>query len=66
MLQIWLVFLASAVVIVVAGTKLSRYGDRIAKLTKLGGLWIGVILMAGATSLPEVFTTVSAGLPERA
>jgi cation:H+ antiporter len=32
-----------------------------AKLTGLGGLWIGVIVMAGATSLPEIFTTVSAG-----
>lgn len=58
----WAVFLASAAVIVYAGTKLSRYGDKIANLTGLGGLWIGVVLMAGATSLPEVFTTVSAAL----
>lgn len=60
--MIWLMFVASAVVIVIAGTKLSHYGDRIADLTKLGRLWIGVVLMAAATSLPEVFTTVSAGL----
>jgi cation:H+ antiporter len=58
----WAVFLASAVVIVYAGAKLSHYGDQIATLTGLGGLWIGVVLMAGATSLPEVFTTVSAAL----
>lgn len=57
----WGIFLLSAAVIVYAGTKLSRYGDEIAKLTGLGGLWIGVVLMAGATSLPEIFTTVSAG-----
>jgi cation:H+ antiporter len=31
-------------------------------LTGLGGLWIGVVLMAGATSLPEIFTDVSAAL----
>ena len=62
MLDAWAVFLASAAVIVYAGTKLSRYGDQIADLTGLGGLWIGVVLMAGATSLPEVFTTVSASL----
>jgi len=62
MFAAWTVFLVSAVVIVYAGTKLSRYGDQIADLTGLGGLWIGVVLMAGATSLPEVFTTVSASL----
>lgn len=58
----WATFLLSATVIVYAGTKLSRYGDQIADLTGLGGLWIGVVLMAGATSLPEIFTDVSAAL----
>ncbi len=62
MLISWVFFLASASVIVYAGSKLSHYGDRIADLTGLGGLWIGVILMAGATSLPEIFTDVSAAL----
>jgi cation:H+ antiporter len=57
----WAIFLLSAAVIVYAGTKLSRYGDQIATFTGLGGLWIGVVLMSGATSLPEIFTTVSAG-----
>ena len=56
----WLILAGSAVVIVYAGTKLSRYGDDIADLTGLGRLWIGVVLMAAATSLPELFTTVSA------
>ncbi len=58
----WGLFALSAVTIVIAGTKLSQYGDRIAELTELGRLWIGVLLMAAATSLPEVFTTMSAGL----
>ncbi|MDP1768702.1 MAG: sodium:calcium antiporter [Nitrospirota bacterium] len=58
----WAIFLLSAAVIVYAGAKLSRYGDQIATLTGLGGLWIGVVLMAGATSLPEIFTDVSAAL----
>ncbi len=58
----WVLFFASAAVIVFAGAKLSQYGDRIADLTGLGGLWIGVVLMAGATSLPEIFTDVSAAL----
>jgi len=58
----WIVFAASAAMIVYAGTKLTRYGDQLADLTGLGGLWIGVVLMAGATSLPEIFTDVSAAL----
>jgi cation:H+ antiporter len=58
----WLLFAVSAAVIVYAGTKLSRYGDQIAELSGLGRLWIGVVLMAGATSLPEIFTDVSAAL----
>lgn len=62
MFTAWAIFLVSAAVIVYAGTKLSRYGDQIADLTGLGGLWVGVVMMAGATSLPEVFTTVSASL----
>lgn len=56
-----LLFVVSAGTIVFAGTKLSRYGDQIAELTGLGRLWIGVVLMAAATSLPEVLTTMSAG-----
>lgn len=56
----WLLFLLSALAVVLAGTKLSAYGDRIAEHTGLGGLWIGVVLMAAATSLPEVLTTMSA------
>lgn len=56
-----LFFVVSAGAIVFAGTKLSRHGDQIAELTGLGRLWIGVVLMAAATSLPEVLTTMSAG-----
>jgi len=57
-------FGVSAIIIVISGTKLSEFGDRLARQTGLGGLWIGVVLMAGATSLPEVLTTVSAALLE--
>ena len=55
-------FLLSAVIILIAGTKLSHYADQIAEHSGLGRLWIGVVLLAGATSLPEVFTAVSAVL----
>jgi cation:H+ antiporter len=55
-----LAFLASGVVVVLAGTALARYADAIAEVTKLGRLWIGSVLLAGATSLPELTTDISA------
>jgi len=52
----------------VAGTYLSRYGDVIADKPGLGGTWIGLVLVATVTSLPELVTGVSAvtvaGTPE--
>ncbi len=62
MLVSWIILVLSGAMIVLAGTRLSRYGDQLASLTGIGRLWIGVVLMAAATSLPEVFTTVSACL----
>lgn len=56
---IWLQFIACTVVILYAGTKLSKYGDMIAEKTGLGRTWIGVVLMASVTSLPELITGVS-------
>jgi len=38
----------------------ARYGDIIASKTGLGGVWIGFILLAVVTSLPELFTGISA------
>ena len=55
-----LTFLVSAVVIVIAGTKLAKFGDVLADLTGLGRVWIGALLLAGATSLPEALTCISA------
>lgn len=53
-------FAISALVIIVAGTFLSRYADEIAERTGLGRLLIGSVLLAGATSLPELSVDVSA------
>ncbi len=57
--MIWLAFFLCALAIGVAGSQLSYYGDRIAELTGLTRGWIGLILLATATSLPELFTGVS-------
>lgn len=51
----------SALIFLVA-SRLSRHADTIADETGLGGLWIGTVLLAASTSLPEVFTTVNAAL----
>jgi cation:H+ antiporter len=55
-----LAFIAAGIVVVFAGTALARYGDAIAEATRLGRLWIGSVLLAGATSLPELATDISA------
>ena len=53
-------FLASAAVVVAAGAALTRAADAIAETTGLGRAWIGAVLLAGATSIPEIATYVSA------
>jgi cation:H+ antiporter len=45
-------------VIVVAAYLLAKYGDVIAIRTGLGGMFIGILLMAAATSLPELLTSM--------
>jgi cation:H+ antiporter len=65
----WAIFLISAAAVVLAGSRMSRDGDTIAERTGLGGAWVGAILVAGATSLPELATdiyAVRAGLRELA
>lgn len=54
------IFLASAVAVVVLGTYLAKYGDALASLTGWGRLFVGSILVALATSLPEVSNNITA------
>lgn len=58
--RVYLAFGTGAVVVLVAGTAIARTGDALANQTGLGGSFIGATLVALATSLPEVSTTVSA------
>ncbi len=55
----WLEFAAASALVVVAAVKLAEYGDVISERTGLGGMFIGTLLMAGATSLPELLTTIN-------
>lgn len=59
MILVWLQFAVLAVVIAIAGYWLSRCGEGIARRTNLSAGWIGVILLATVTSLPELVTGVS-------
>lgn len=65
---LWIEFIACTLAIVYSGIRLSRYGDIIAEKTGLGRAWIGVVLMASVTSLPELVTGISsvtyAGVPD--
>jgi len=57
---VWVQFAGCLVLILFAGMRVAKYGDIIAQKTGLGGLWIGIVLVALATSLPELFTGISA------
>ena len=58
--MVWIQFLLSSAVVVYAAIKLAEYGDIIAVRTNLGGLFVGTIFLAGATSLPELIASISA------
>jgi len=56
--MIWILFLVTSGFIVFAGTKLAFYGDVLAEKTGLGRTWVGLVLVAATTSLPELFTGI--------
>jgi len=59
LVAIWFSLLACLAVIGVAGVRLSRYGDIIAEKSGLSRGWVGLILLATVTSLPELVTGLS-------
>jgi cation:H+ antiporter len=60
MLKAWAAFALCVALIGYAGALLSRYGDVIAEKTGLGRTWVGLVLLATVTSLPEAITGISA------
>lgn len=56
----WVQLALSALVIAYAGTQLTRLADAIAESTGLSRSWIGLLLLAAVTSLPELATGISA------
>jgi cation:H+ antiporter len=55
-------FAASAVVVWFAGSRLARYADAIATQTGIGREFLGMILLGGVTSLPELAVATTATL----
>ena len=53
-------FAAAAIVVIFAGAALARAAERIADITGFGRLLVGSVLLAGATSLPELAVDISA------
>lgn len=58
--MVWFKFIACVIIIVFAGRYVAKYGDALAEKTGLGRAWIGVVLIAITTSLPELFVGISA------
>jgi cation:H+ antiporter len=55
-------FLLTGVCVYVVASRLARHADAIADATGIGRLWIGSLLLAASTSLPELVTDVNAAL----
>ena len=59
MALLWLQFAASAVVILLSAHFLASSADTVAERTGLGRSFVGVVMLATATSLPELATGIS-------
>ena len=61
-----MVFGACAIAVIFAGVNLAKYGDELAEKTGWGKLWVGTVLVALSTSLPELTINVSSVWIEKA
>jgi cation:H+ antiporter len=64
-----LLFLGAGAVLIVAATFLTRAADEVAERTGIGRVWMGSVLLAAATSLPELSVDIAAvrqGAPDLA
>lgn len=55
-------FAIAAAIVWWAGSKLTAHADAISRLTGLGQAVVGMLLLGGVTSLPEIAVSVTAGL----
>ena len=59
MMTLWVEFIICSGAVIISGAYLAKYGDIIAEKSGLGRTWIGLILMASVTSLPELVNGIS-------
>jgi cation:H+ antiporter len=57
---LFLELLIAGAIVVLAGSRLTRLADRLAEEYNLGRAWVGMLLLATVTSLPEVVTCCTA------
>lgn len=60
--MIYVIYLVLALAVIGFSTKVANYVDLIDKKTNISGAFIGGVVLAAVTSLPEFFTSVSAAL----
>lgn len=53
-------FIIAAAIIIVTGSRLSKYGNRMADMLGWGKMFMGIVLMASVTSMPELMSGISA------
>ena len=58
--MIYLEYLVVAAFVVILSIKASNYIDLLDKNTELSGAFLGGIMLSAVTSLPELFTSISA------
>ncbi|MYL70428.1 sodium:calcium antiporter [Halobacillus litoralis] len=58
--MIFIIFFLAAILVVTAAVYLNQLGDVISKKSSLSGAVVGTFLIAGATSLPELTTSLTA------
>ena len=60
MFVLWIKFVVCAAVVVFCGYRICIYAEKIAQITRVGRTFIGLMLLAVVTSLPELAVTISA------
>ena len=60
--MVWAVFALAAFAIFLAGAALARHGAVISRHTGISQIWVGALLVAAVTSMPEITTDLTAVL----
>ena len=59
---VWLLYALTLVIVIFVSNKIGGIVDALDKKTKLSGAFLGAVLLAGVTSLPELVTSLTAAI----